>query len=265
MDKKSVDPNCKITALDYGDINAPAMFLVEGKKETDSAVLIPVLGWFVVASDGTKLLYDTGCSPDYKKTWGPMAEGFPLVRQRFMKDALKDLKVAPGDIDYVIMSHLHADHAGGLESFRGTNAKIVIQKSEAQVIMAAIITNRKDPAYMGFLGSDFAFTDLNWLVIEGDYDLLPGIHLLSLPGHTPGTMGMRVETKNNGNILVAGDSIYVAENFGPPVKYSGSVYSSVDYTATMDKLNRLSDLFGAKLMFGHEPNQARPMFPQWWD
>lgn len=265
MGYKSVDANCKITALDYGDIKAPAMALVAGKPESAPPVVIPVLGWYVVTADGKKVLFDTGCSPDFKKTWGPMADGFPLVRQRFMQDALKDLKVAPGDIDYLIISHLHADHAGGLASFRNSRTKIVIQKKEAQVIMSAVYTDRNDPVYGGFLGSDFQFTDLNWVVVDGDYTLLPGVHLLDLPGHTPGTMGMRVETKNSGNIIISGDSIYIAENFGPPVTLSGSVFNVDDYHRSMAKTDRLAKLYQGKLMFGHEPNQTRPMFPVWWN
>ncbi len=260
---KKVSQFCKITALDYGDETGLVnLFFADKPSEP---FVFPIPGFYIETDTGAKILFDTGCSPDYKQTWGLLNDFLPYVRPRFMVDALKELKVAPGDIDYVIMSHLHYDHAGGLSSFRGTKAKIVIQKVETQVAMSAVYTNRNDLAYAGYLGTDFQFTDLNWTVIDGDYDLLPGVHLIFLPGHAPGEMGARIETKNTGDVILASDALYTAESYGPPVKAPGTIYSLDDFNKSVEKIRRIAEMYSATVLFGHDSGQKMPKFPAWWD
>lgn len=261
MEKKS--HFCKLTALDYGEEQGLTNMFFADKPS--APFVFPIPGFYIETASGIKILFDTGCSPDYKQTWGLINDFLPYVRERFMVDALKALKVAPADIDYVIMSHLHYDHAGGLSSFRGTKAKIVVQKKEAQDAMTGVYTHRNDLAYAGYVGTDFQFTDLNWMVIDGDYDLLPGIQLLLLPGHSAGEMGARIETKNHGDIILASDAIYTAESYGPPVKAPGTITSLADFIGSVEKVRRLADMYGAAVLFGHDSAQKMPMFPTWWD
>jgi glyoxylase-like metal-dependent hydrolase (beta-lactamase superfamily II) len=254
---------CKITALDYGEEQGLTnLFFADKPSES---FVFPIPGFYIETAAGIKVLFDTGCSPDYKQTWGLLNDFLPYVRERFMVDALKELKLAPGDIDYVVMSHLHYDHAGGLSSFRGTKAKIVVQKAEVQTVMAAVYTNRNDLAYAGYLGTDFQFTDLNWMVIDGDYDLLPGIHLILLPGHSAGEMGALIETKNTGDVILASDAIYTAENYGPPAKLPGAIYNLDDFNQSIEKVRRIAGMYNAKVLFGHDATQKMPVFPAWWD
>jgi len=254
---------CKITCLDYGEEQGLTnLFFADKPSEP---FVFPIPGFYIETASGTKILFDTGCSPDYKQTWGLLNEFLPYVRPSFMVDQLKKVGATPQDIDYVVMSHLHYDHAGGLSSFRGTKAKIVVQKVEVQTVMAAVYTNRNDLAYAGYLGTDFQFSDLDWMVIDGDYDLLPGVHLLLLPGHAPGEMGARIETKNTGDLIIASDAVYTAENYGPPVKLPGTTISLDDYSRSVEKIRRIADMYNAKVIFGHDSAQKLAMFPNWWD
>jgi N-acyl homoserine lactone hydrolase len=261
MEKKS--QFCRITALDYGEEQGQTNLFFADKAA--AVFVFPIPGFYIETAAGVKILFDTGCSPDYKQTWGLINDFLPYVRERFMVDALKELQMAPGDIDYVVMSHLHYDHAGGLSSFRGLKAKIIVQKAEAQVAMAAVYTNRNDLAYAGYLGTDFQFTDLNWVVIDGDYDLVPGVHLLFLPGHAPGEMGARIETKKMGDIILASDAIYTAESYGPPVKAPGTIYNLDDFNKSVEKVRRVAGMYNATVLCGHDAEQKMPMFPTWWD
>ena len=254
---------CRITALDYGEEQG-MMNLFFADKAPDPFVF-PIPGFYIEAGSGEKILFDTGCSPNYKETWGIINQFLPYVRERFMVDALKEIKVAPDDIDYVVLSHLHYDHAGGLSSFRGKKARVVVQKAEVKDVMAAVYTNRNDLGYAGYVGMDFQFSDLNWMVIDGDYDLVPGVHLILLPGHAPGEMGARIETKNKGDIIVASDAIYTAENYGPPVKAPGSIANLAEFTASVEKVRRLASMYNATVLFGHDSGQKLPLFPTWWD
>ena len=104
------------------------------------------------------------------------------------------------------------------------------------------------------------------MLIEGDYDLLSGIRLISLPGHTPGTMGVMFETKN-GSVILAGDAIYSEKNYGPPVKLPGIVASPVEVKSSIEKVRHLSQTYKAMVVFGHSPKQYKelPIFPKWSD
>jgi N-acyl homoserine lactone hydrolase len=254
---------CKVTCLDYGEEQGMLNLFFADKP--GEAFVFPIPGFYIETASGSKILFDTGCSPDYKQTWGLLNDFLPYVREHFMVDALKELGLAPGDIDYVIMSHLHYDHAGGLSSFRSMKAKIVVQKAEVQTVMAAVYTNRNDLAYAGYLGTDFQFTDLNWMVIDGDYDLVPGVHLIFLPGHAPGEMGARIETKNKGDVILASDALYTAESYGPPVKAPGTIYNLDDFNQSVEKLRRVADMYNATVLFGHDSDQKMPKSPAWWD
>jgi len=48
-------------------------------------------------------------------------------------------------------------------------------------------------------------------VINGDYDLRSGLKILFIPGHTPGTQGLNVNTKK-GKYLIASDTFPTFEN-----------------------------------------------------
>ena len=122
----------------------------------------------------------------------------PVTRERFLQDCLKELKVSPEDIDYVIMGHLHPDHSGGLPLFSGKKAKIIVQKDEVkEALMQTICYGNSS----GYTRQDFVNPDLNWMVIEGDYRLFPDLKLISLPGHSAGTMGLMITLKNSGTII----------------------------------------------------------------
>ena len=57
------------------------------------------------------------------------------------------------------------------------------------------------------------FEGLNFDVIEGDRELIPGVRILFTPGHTPGTQSVAVETA--AGLAVVTGFCCVAENFEP--------------------------------------------------
>jgi glyoxylase-like metal-dependent hydrolase (beta-lactamase superfamily II) len=79
-------------------------------------------------------LYETGAGKDYPEVWGPQladifarrehSEGLELPAA--IKKTGHDIK----DVMGVIIGHLHLDHAGGLEYFRGTDVPIHVHEIE---------------------------------------------------------------------------------------------------------------------------------------
>lgn len=122
---------------------------------------------------------------------------------------LATLNVHPDQIDIVILSHLHFDHAGGGTRFNEQkeliasfpNAKYVVQKQEWE------IANAELPELKGaYNKNDFELLDKTgqlWL-IDGEEEIIPGIRVRKTGGHTQGHQVILIEHENEGAVY-AGD------------------------------------------------------------
>ena len=61
-------------------------------------------------------------------------------------------------------------------------------------------------------------------MVNNDFTLEENIDVISLPGHTPGILGLMVHLKNEGTFIFPMDAVYTEQNYGPPSKMSGIVY-----------------------------------------
>ncbi|OLP52536.1 MBL fold metallo-hydrolase [Rhizobium rhizosphaerae] len=158
---------------------------------------------FLLRSAEGLTLVDAGCG----SAWG--------ARYGHARAAMKEAGIDPGDIDRVLITHLHGDHALGLiegESAYFPRAEIIIPArdfafftDEAQ--RAAVPAARRG-------GFDVAarvrraYGDRIRLVGEGA--VTEGIVLLPLPGHTPGQAGYRLGSGENALVII-GDALHLAE------------------------------------------------------
>jgi glyoxylase-like metal-dependent hydrolase (beta-lactamase superfamily II) len=107
--------------------------------------------------------------------------GDPLV------NSLQKAGVQPGEIDLVINTHLHFDHAGGNTRVEGNRAvptfpraRYVVQRAE--LLHAQIPTERDRASY--FPANYQPITDAGlWDFTDGDGEILPGISVARIPGH----------------------------------------------------------------------------------
>jgi glyoxylase-like metal-dependent hydrolase (beta-lactamase superfamily II) len=108
-------------------------------------------------------------------------DGDPLL------DSLHRAGVQPDDIDLVINTHLHFDHAGGntrivgdraVPTFR--NARYVVQKSELEHALAP--SERDRASYLPDNYQPIADAG-QWNLVDGDAEILPGISVARIPGH----------------------------------------------------------------------------------
>ena len=106
---------------------------------------------------------------------------------------LQRLGIRPDEVDVVVTTHLHWDHAGGLTrrnqegevELTFKRARHFIQRSEWDFALQPDIRSR--PSY---ITDDFTpLADGNDLVefLDGDAEVLPGVHLRHVGGHTPGS------------------------------------------------------------------------------
>src|SRR6059036_3781165 len=90
-------------------------------------VQIPVTCWLVKTTDGT-ILFDTGLSP---RAVPGLLRNDPLARfddADLLVHRLDSLGLEPKDVDMVVLSHLHFDHAGGAALFKAS--ELVVQQDE---------------------------------------------------------------------------------------------------------------------------------------
>src|SRR3954469_8304336 len=108
---------------------------------------------------------------------------YPLSRQ--------DFDVA--GIDIVVNTHLHADHCGGNHLFADT--PIYVQRRELD-------DARSEDGYT--IREWVDAPGVQYVPVDGELELLPGVRLVPAPGHTPGTQVVVVETRAQ-PIVIAGD------------------------------------------------------------
>lgn len=157
---------------------------------------------FLIRRGARHWLLDAGCGT----VFGP---GFDRVTA-----ALAAEGVRPDQVETIWLSHLHADHVGGLLTperlARFANAELVVQAREvaywtdagARASAPAALRPMFETA-QAVLAAYRARTRH----VSGEAELAPGIHALPLPGHTPGHMGVLIADGAD-RLLIWGDIVH---------------------------------------------------------
>jgi N-acyl homoserine lactone hydrolase len=178
--------------------------------------------------------------------------------------ALQTIGLTPDSIDTLILTHLHRDHAANVSMFK--KSKIIVQKSELEFAHDPIPTQK--PIYLEDIVT--ATKESPRLeVIDGDQEILPGIEVLMVPGHTPGLQAISVRTRM-GRTVMASDAVPLYHNwfpaeskYGTPVNHlkrvpPGILYDLRQSLDSMDKLSKMSDV----VVPSHDPYVLSD-FPYW--
>jgi glyoxylase-like metal-dependent hydrolase (beta-lactamase superfamily II) len=149
----------------------------------------------LVRGPGLTLLVETG--PGSK--WDASArERFGFASEAPLLRDLTRHGVAPGDIDAVVLSHLHFDHAGGSTHSDGgrvlpafPNATLYVQEEE---LAHARAPHERDRA--SYDSKDWEpWAEAGRLVgVSGETEIRPGITAVPLPGHNLGMQAVRIES-----------------------------------------------------------------------
>lgn len=66
------------------------------------------------------------------------------------------------DVSAIVMGHLHVDHAGGLEMFKGTDVPIYVHEAELKYAFYAVATKQDYGAYLPY----YIDPNLNWKALH---------------------------------------------------------------------------------------------------
>ena len=154
-------------------------------------------------------------------------------RRRKLLEALAARGLDPLDIDTVVLSHGHWDHVQNVDFFR--RARVLLHADELSNLDAPPAADLGTPRWTkGILdGLDVRPTG------EGD-QLLPGVEVLDLPGHTPGSIGLAVTTAS-GLAVLTGDAVPTAAVLRSR-RASGHPYDAAKADASVDRVARLAEI-----------------------
>ena len=230
-------------------------------------ISVPV-AFFLIKHPKGNVLFDTGnndkviTDPTY---WGPLAAMLSDVAKSRNPDLAIDAQLAkigmkPEDINYVVLGHMHLDHAGNVGKF--PKATIVYQRDE---IVNAFWPK---PGYgCCYITGDFAMlrnkvgendpATQKVIELNGDLDLFGdgSIYIHRAVSHTPGTEMMIVRLPKSGTVVLTTDVCYLMENLQKDILPSVSL--AYDPAGMLDAYSWIKHMMGAEgadVIFAHDPD-----------
>jgi N-acyl homoserine lactone hydrolase len=237
-------PVKSLHALQNGFIGFERSGLFYGELSAER-VQIPIACWLVRTTDGV-VLFDTGLSP---RAVPGLVRNDPLARftpQDLLVHRLDGLGLEAGDLDMVVISHLHYDHAGGAELF-AAKSELVVQQDEYAFA-------HHPPSFFAsfYYRKNFDLPGARWRLLDGETELAPGLTVLRTDGHTPGHQSLYVELPETGPVILAADACYWREHLDTG-RVPGVVWNPTLAHHSIQRIRTLARLTGARVFPGHDP------------
>lgn len=250
-----------VTVLDHGDLHTDRSWITFGPPYMSPAIAtrsapktraplcqIPVQTFIIQHPEGL-VLFDCGIRSDWATAWPDAYQEIAWYDDAkpevYFEHALKSAGYEPEDFRYVFISHLHADHAGGLLLFQRADVPVLVHEDE---LKGALGLQADEDFYVR---GDYDLPGVNWTTLYGDREIMRGLTAIEVPGHTWGTMALRVDTLN-GPIILTSDACLDLEAYGPPAISSLSNMDHERYIESVEKIRHRAHTDNARVVFGHD-------------
>ena len=207
---------------------------------------------WLIRSKGGDILVDTGFNQAAATARGRSLTINPA-------DALERFGVRVGDIRDVVITHLHYDHAGNLDRF--PNAQFHLQDREMSYATGRCMCH-------GLLRHPFSVEDVTLMVShvfsdrvvfhDGCGEIVPGVTLHHVGGHSDGLQVVRVETER-GAVVLASDALHFYGNMHRGIPFP-VLYNIGDMCAGWKLVERLAG-DRDRVIPGHDP-MVRELYPR---
>jgi N-acyl homoserine lactone hydrolase len=253
----------KISFLYLGRMEFPLFRLVETPDET-KMVRSPAVALLIQHPTLGNILYDTGNSPDFATEYTEaMLHDYPVAEMVTVTQALAEKGLSPKDIDGIILSHLHFDHAGGLKQFVGTRAikNVLVSEADLKNAYFSVMTGNGG----AYIRSLFDVEGIRFQTINEDTKLGEGIEAFIQQSHTPGVIGLILETKHNGTLITTSDTVYTRESYERELPPGGTINKTPEeFYDNLKRIKRMEKERGATLIFGHDYEQFQAWAAKGW-
>jgi len=239
-------PNYEVYAVSYGVIpDFPVSSLVAG-ADRSRKLDIQMMVWVLKAPNGASILVDSGFYRDkFFKQW--------KVRD-FVKpsEAIAKVGLKPEDITDLIITHMHWDHADGMDLF--PKAQVWIQQDEYGYYTGE---GWQQGGNHGGIDADdvMALVKLNTegrvRLLKGDnQEVAAGIRVYTGGRHTYASQYVGVSTKA-GTVVIASDNCYLYENLDKHAPIAQTLDSASNLKA-QDRMKQLASNIRL-IVPGHDP------------
>jgi glyoxylase-like metal-dependent hydrolase (beta-lactamase superfamily II) len=238
-------PEYEVLAVRYATIPDFAVNQLVAGAEAGRKLDIAMLVW-LIRGNGKNILFDAGFYREqFFRQWHV---------NDFMKpsDAVKRAGVAPEEISDVIISHMHWDHADGMDLF--PKAKVWLQKEELEYYAGSAWQSRRthggiDPEDV--LAAVRLNTEGRVGLVNGDaQEVRPGITAYTGGKHTYASQFITVNT-SSGTVVLASDNMYLYEN----LERHAPIAATLDAASNLRAQDRMKQLASKPELIvpGHDP------------
>jgi N-acyl homoserine lactone hydrolase len=238
----------KLYAISSGELTIPKAFLT-GFAGVGQQITIPIPTYLIEHPRGL-VLVDTGMRCDNKPemvTVGWKCKDADLMNK------LQKLGHSPDEVKFVIMTHMHIDHAGYVDSF--PKATFFIQKDELTAITSHLPFEK-----VNYWPIDFTkLRDLDVVPLEGDWDVFAdgSVQIFKTAGHSRGHQSVIVTLPKEGSIILTGDAVYLPDILGGALP--GILWNAEEFLKSVQRVKLEKDRHQAKIFYSHDPEQFKTL------
>jgi len=206
---------------------------------------------WVIRNEERTILVDTGYESEEAKR-----RGRPVLIEP--REALARIGIQASDIESIIVTHLHYDHAGGLAQFPGLRLHMQAAEMAYATGPCMCYEAMREPFSAGHVCEAVQRVYSGLVTFhDGDAEIAPGITVHRIGGHSQGLQSVRVSTAG-GPVVLASDAAHYFENY-ETYKPFPIVSDIGDMMLGFDRLRKLAGP-GGRIIPGHDP-LVRARFP----
>lgn len=269
----------KMHILDLGRLELDSNRLVDfstlatnsNKEAKHEWIDIPIWA-MLIEHEEALIMYDCGCIQDAMESdvWPEFLKDrspYYHTPEQTVPAQLAKLGYSAKDVEILIASHTHIDHFGNIGLFAHADVYAPME----DWLRALTITHQYgDKSRHGsFIKADYEVPvkEYHLISIGEDFELLPGIDIITLPGHAANILGMVLHFEKDGTIIIPNDAAAREDVMGPPIKFSGNTYDSLSFANSVEKVRRLQKKYKAQIFYAHSKTQFATLkhFPDYYE
>lgn len=246
--------NMKLYCIQVGAFRLPRGFVAARCKDANVLTVMPIFVYLIEHPKGL-ILVDTGQSYEMRDENTIMEEKDTIIHK------LAVLGYKPDDIDFVVISHMHLDHSGYMNSF--PYSTFIARKEE---LKAAWWPEACEGGYVFPTYEKTRKYKFIEPIDDEDYDIFMDgtVVLIDTKGHSRGHQSVVLNLPNTGKIVLIADAAPLKEVMERSL-LPGTCTNNWQAMRSIQKLVHMEQC-GYKMIYAHDPdNLPLVKFPEYFD